>query len=49
MRRRIESYALEGALGNRMSDEIHFDHPPLDEVVWGVHFVGVKWGLSYGE
>ena len=49
MRQRIESYALEGALGNRMSDEIHLDRPPLDEVVWGVHFVGVKWGLSYGE
>jgi uncharacterized protein (TIGR04255 family) len=37
-----------------MSDAIHFDHPPLDEVVCGVHFAGVKWtdihfGLFYAE
>jgi uncharacterized protein (TIGR04255 family) len=37
-----------------MSAEIHFDHPPLDEVVCGVHFAGVKWshihfGLYYTE
>ena len=37
-----------------MPDAIHFDHPPLDEVIWGVHFAGVKWsdihfGLFYAE
>jgi uncharacterized protein (TIGR04255 family) len=37
-----------------MTNEIHFDHPPLDEVVCGVHFAGVKWsdihfGLYYTE
>jgi uncharacterized protein (TIGR04255 family) len=37
-----------------MSDAIHFNHPPLDEVVCGVHFAGVKWsdihwGLFYAE
>jgi hypothetical protein len=37
-----------------MSDAIHFDHPPLDEVVCGVHFAGVKWsdihwGLFYAK
>jgi hypothetical protein len=50
----LKSYALQGALCNHMSDEIHFDHPPLDEVVCGIHFVGVKWsdiyfGLYYTE
>ena len=37
-----------------MSDAIHFDNPPIDEVVCGVHFAGVKWsavhfGLYYTE
>jgi uncharacterized protein (TIGR04255 family) len=37
-----------------MTNVIHFDHPPLDEVVCGVHFAGVKWsdihfGLFYTE
>lgn len=37
-----------------MSGSIHFAHPPLDEVVCGVHFAGVKWsdihfGLFYAE
>jgi uncharacterized protein (TIGR04255 family) len=37
-----------------MSAAVHFDHPPLDEVVCGVHFAGVKWldinfGLYYAE
>jgi uncharacterized protein (TIGR04255 family) len=37
-----------------MTNVIHFDHPPLDEVVCGVHFAGVKWsdihfGLLYAE
>jgi hypothetical protein len=37
-----------------MSNAIHFDHPPLDEVVCGIHFAGVKWsdihfGLFYAE
>lgn len=37
-----------------MSDAIHFDYSPLDEVVCGVHFAGVKWsdihfGLFYAE
>jgi uncharacterized protein (TIGR04255 family) len=37
-----------------MTDRIHFDHPPLDEVVCGVHFAGANWsdihfGLFYAE
>jgi uncharacterized protein (TIGR04255 family) len=37
-----------------MTNVIHFDHPPLDEVVCGIHFAGVKWsdihfGLFYTE
>ncbi|MGH8069315.1 MAG: TIGR04255 family protein [Candidatus Entotheonellia bacterium] len=37
-----------------MTNAIHFDHPPLDEVVCGVHFAGVKWsdihfGLYYTD
>lgn len=37
-----------------MSGTVHFENPPLDEVVCGVHFAGVKWsvihfGLFYAE
>jgi uncharacterized protein (TIGR04255 family) len=37
-----------------MTDTIHFEHAPLDEVVCGVHFSGVQWsdihfGLFYAE
>jgi uncharacterized protein (TIGR04255 family) len=37
-----------------MTDAIHFEHAPLDEVVCGVQFGGVKWsdihfGLFYAE
>jgi len=37
-----------------MTDTVHFERPPLDEVVCGVQFAGVKWsdihfGLFYAE
>jgi uncharacterized protein (TIGR04255 family) len=40
--------------GSDMTDTIHFEHAPLDEVVCGVRFEGVEWsdihfGLFYAE
>lgn len=47
-------WGMGGTVGNCMSGAVHFDNPPLDEVVCGVHFAGVKWsvihfGLFYDE
>src|SRR5262249_49176164 len=42
----------QGSVGDAMADVIHFERPPLDEVVCGVQFGGVEWssihfGLFY--
>jgi uncharacterized protein (TIGR04255 family) len=39
----------QGRVGVAMTDRIHFEYPPLDEVVCGVQFAGVEWsGVHFG-
>ena len=30
-----------------MTDALHFERPPLDEVVCGVQFAGVEWSVIH--